>query len=162
LIFTDLRPEMMDDDRFLKLGVVADSGINYLVLGKVLPDRSLVFDNDVGTTWCEEMTGGLDDISGHKIRQIDNEDELKALYSFVELSGMTSRFSKMIAYIYGVYPTEQAQIQYTSTLAKEGLTTGLDRIRTVFQTDISHHRGLISRGMHDEGVRRMVQEEGRA
>ena len=146
---------MMDDDRYLKLGVVRDSDLLYLVVGKILPDRSLVWDADVGKVWCEELTSSdLDDVTGHDIREVANEDEKKVLYSFLDQSGMLSRFAKMVSYLYQAFPSPEKQIAYTQRLSKENLTVGLDRIRQHFAPDVSHHRDLLSRGLHMEGVRR--------
>ena len=152
--YVDLRPAVMDDDRYLKLGVVSDSDLLYVVVGKMLPDRSLLWDGDVGKVWCEELTtSNLDDVTGHDIQEVDNEDAKKALYSFLDQSGMLSRFAKMIAYLYVAFPSAEKQVAYTERLKKDGLTVGLDRLRQVFSPDVSYHRGLLARGMQMEGDR---------
>ena len=152
--YVDLRPAIMDDDRYLKLGVLSDSGILYVVVGKILPDRSLIWDGDVGKVWCEELTtSNLDDVTGHDIQEVDNEDEKKALYSFLDQSGMLSRFAKMIAYLFVAFPSPEKQVAYTERLRKDGLTVGLDRMRQAFSSDVSYHRGLLARGMQMEGDR---------
>jgi hypothetical protein len=133
-----------EDPRFMQLGIIEDSDREYIVMGKILPDMSIDFDRDVGLVWCELITKVQGaGIVMDKLETIDNDDERKIVYAFIEQTGMISLFSKIIKYLYNDWSSVQEQMYLQQYFERHGVLRGMDLVKSSFKKEIAYYQGKI-------------------
>lgn len=137
-----------EDERFFKLATINDSGKDYVVLGKVLCDPSLSFDSNIGAIYIEETRLSIsNDILYNTLHTIENEDEKKAIYGFVQSSGLTFLFGDILYYIYIPRSYKEKDQLIVEKMEKLKLRNGLDRFYKQHEKDILKYRTSFKDGV---------------
>ena len=147
--YKSLQLEIIPENQaFLRLGIIEDSLDHYVLVGKILPDMSLeeagVLDEDIGMIFIELIQESIIESTDYrKLVKIEDEEQIKKVTNFVEMSGMGSLFLKMVKYIYDEYDSVDEQIEIGRRL--NSYLKSFNSLKELYAYHIATHKRLLER-----------------
>lgn len=147
--YKSLQLEIIPENQsFLRLAIIEDSVDHYVLIGKILPDMSLeergVLDEDIGMIFIELIQESLINTSDYKkLVKLEDEEQIKLVTNFVEMSGMNTYFLKIIKYIYDEYEDTADVVNITKKL--NNIIKPLNYLKELYSYQIATHKHLLER-----------------
>ncbi|MAE82210.1 MAG: hypothetical protein CMB80_05720 [Flammeovirgaceae bacterium] len=147
--YKSLQLEIIPDNQsFLRLAIIEDDIDDYVLIGKILPDMSLeeagTLDEDIGMIFIELIQNSvIENKDYRRLVKLEDEEQIKIVTNFVEMSGMSAYFLKIVKYIYDEYDDSIEQWQIQERLSN--IRSPLDNLKGLYAYHIATHKRLLER-----------------